>query len=172
MLGGCGGVVILDEVGPRFDYFDGDFSYANHKGAIYTDVGSNPFAVPQDRFHDQVLGLMQGQNSGPPATIVAHHTKQTHRPYRVVVLFNADQSIPVHDYCHGTSKVQTVAKTGWTQMYMVFCIGNDLKTHAARYVQGLNGTGDPRFGNLVQGVTLALIPIQDSENKGEDANVP
>ena len=42
MLSGCGGVVILDEVGPRWDYFDGDFAYANHKGLRLGHVDSPP----------------------------------------------------------------------------------------------------------------------------------
>ena len=112
---------------------------------------------------------MQGQNLGPPATFVTHHSKQTLPPYRVVVVFNAETYVSEYDMCRGVAKVPTAAQPGSLRMDMVFCIGDALKTHAAGYVQGLKGTGDPRFKKLVRGVTLALIPIQDAEDQGEPA---
>ena len=167
MLGGCSGIVVYDPPGPQTAFFDGDFEYATHKGAIVTEVRGNPFAMPRDRFRDAVLGHMKGANKGIPADFVAAASARTILPYKVVAAFNVDPATSADELCGGTAQTAAASAAG-ARLDMVFCFGDDVKTEVAGTATGVKSTNDPRFRELVRLVTLALIPAQDAEDAGDN----
>lgn len=168
MLGACSGIVVYDPPGPQTSFYDGDFEYATHKGAIVTEVRGNPFAMPTDRFRDLVLGHMKGANKGIPADFVAAASARTIVPYKVVAAFNVDPATSADELCGGTARTGAASAAG-ARLDMVFCFGDDVKTEVAGTAIGVKSTADPRFREFVRLVTLALIPAQDSEDVGETA---
>ena len=49
-VAGCADILVYEVSPPRLSYFDGDFEYATHKGAIVTKIGGDPFAIGSKRF--------------------------------------------------------------------------------------------------------------------------
>jgi len=47
-IAGCSLVVVEYLPGPRANYFDGDFEYATHKGAIDTMIAGHPFGLSKN----------------------------------------------------------------------------------------------------------------------------
>lgn len=167
LLGGCNAVMVNDNPGPRWAYFDGDFEYATHKGAIVTEIAGSPFSGDQKDFAKTVRDLMRDQVSGAPAEFVEEHGEKTVRPYKVVVAFNAPSDHDGHDFCSKGTETPSHRSAGSLSMAIAFCIGDSLKTEASGRVAGISGAGDAKFKALVQEVTRAMIPPQDAEDAGD-----
>ncbi len=168
ILGGCSGIVVYEYPGPQRSYYDGDFEYATHKGAIVTEVYGNPFPMPTDRFRDLVLAHMKDAANGPPASYVAAASQTTVASYKVVAVFNAATGSDTDDMCADGAAVTTTAPGPRVRLDLVFCLGDQVKTEVAGTVSGLTGTADPKFRALVRAVTHAMIPSQDAEDTGDD----
>lgn len=169
ILGGCAGsIVVYEYPGPQRSYWDGDFRYATHKGAILTEVHGNPFPMPMDRFRDLVLTHMKDAAKGPPASFVATASQGTVAPYKVVAVFNAATGSVTDDMCADGAAVTRTEAGPRVRLDMVFCLGDEVKTEVAGTVGGLTGTADPKFRDLVRAVTYAMIPSQDGEDTGDD----
>jgi len=172
-LGGCSSVWVDDLPPPRYSYNEGDFEYANHKGAILTQIVGNPFAIPDDQFRSAALAHMQGQNRGTPAKFVAAPSKETLAPYKVVAAFNMPANIDGYDLCKGPGALPPSPKrTGPVTLNMAFCFGDEIKSDARGSVYDLRGIDDPRFADLVRSVTQAMLPTGDGLDMFNDANPP
>jgi hypothetical protein len=171
LLSACNSVIIDDSPGPRYSYFDGDFEYATHQGAIVTEIAGNPFAGSSQDFGRTVRSYMHNQISGAPAEFVSEHGDKTVRPHKVVVAFNAPPNNDGHDICETGGKTPSSNTGGSLRMAIALCIGDSLKSDAYGSVSGVAGAGDARFKELVQGVTRAMIPAQDGEDAGDGGNV-
>ncbi len=167
LVGACNIVLVNDNPGPRWSYFDGDFEYATHRGAIVTEVTGNPFGGNQGSFANTVRSQMLNQVSGAPAEFVSAHGPKTVRPYKVVVAFNAPPNHDGHDLCQKGANTPSQPSSGTLRMGIAFCIGDSLKSDASGQVSGLTGIGDAKFMELVQEVTRAMIPPQDGEDVGD-----
>lgn len=172
-LAGCSAVTVEDAPPPRFSYTNGDFEYATHKGAIVTEVVGNPFGIARQAFQDRVLSLMKGQNRGRPADFVATGGDRTFAPYKVVAAFNMPPYISGHDLCKGSAALPPPRAGGSPlTLGMAFCIGDQLKTDAKGRAATVAGIDDPRFAQLVRGVTEAMIPTHDGLDDGDDGVEP
>ncbi len=171
ILGGCSGIVIYEDPGPQRAYWDGDFEYATHKGAIVTEIHGNPFPMPMDRFRDLVLVHMKDAAKGPPASFVATASQATVAPYKVVAVFNAATGSDTDDMCADGAAVPRTAPGPRARLDLVFCLGDQVKTEVAGTVSGLTGTADPKFPEFIRSVTHALIPSQDAEDTGDAGGV-
>lgn len=176
VLGACSGVIVEDNPGPRWSYFDGDFEFATHKGAIVAEVTGNPFGQSPEEFARIVRSYMRNQvRVSTPAEFVSAHSDHTVPPYKVVVAFNAPPAIGGHGLCKSGALTPSIASAGTIRTAIAFCFGDSLKSEASGRVSGVTGAADDKFRSLVQEVTLAMIPAQDSEDQGEGddgGNVP
>ncbi len=166
LLGGCSGIVVYEDPGPQRAYFDGDFGYATHKGAIVTEIYGNPFPVPSDRFRDLTLQHMTDAAKGPPARFVTAASPQTQAPYKVVAVFNAAPGSDADGMCADGAAEPRTAPGPVVRLDLAFCLGDQVKTEVAGTVGGLTGTADPMFREFVRAVTHAMIPAQDGEDTG------
>lgn len=172
-LGGCSNIWVSDSPPPRYGYNDGDFEYANHKGAIVTQIVGNPFNVPDDQFRAAALAQMQGQNRGTPAKFVLSPSNETLAPYKVVAAFNMPANVDGYDLCKGPGALPPSPKrTGPVTLGMAFCFGDEVKSDARGSVSNLRSIDDPSFAELVRQVTLAMLPSTDGLDTFGDANVP
>jgi hypothetical protein len=172
-LGGCSSVWVDDLSPPRYNYNNGDFEYATHKGAIVTQIVGNPFSIGDDQFRSATLAQMQGRNRGRPAKFVSAPSQETLAPYKVVAAFNMPPDITGYELCKGPGALPPSAKrTGQVTLGMAFCFGDDVKSDARGWVSDLRGIDDPRFAELVNRVTEAMLPARDGLDTFGDANPP
>ena len=167
-LAGCTGVVVNDMPGPRASYFDGDFEYATHLGAIVTQVAGNPFDIPAETFRDAVLRDMQGHARDGSGRFVAEPSNQTMAAYKIVAAFNMPPWVDGYVLCKGAASLPAPVKSpGETTLGMAFCFGDQLKSDVTGRVSGARSIDDQSFIDLVQRVTEAMIPPR--EDSGPDA---
>lgn len=171
LLAGCTAVITNDSPGPRANYFDGDFEYATHRGAMIAIVAGNPFGIPQDRFESAVRQAMQNNVSTGDANFVATENGQTLMPYKVVAAFNARPGISDDEVCRQGAQTPTAPTGDSLSARMVFCEGDSSKSGATAWISGVQAVSDEGFHDLVKQTTLAMIPFQDSEEQGE-SNIP
>lgn len=173
MLSACTGIVVYEFPGPQRSYFDGDFEYATHKGAILTEVHGNPFPMPADRFRDLVLAHMKNAPSGPPVSFVARPSREILLGYKVVAVFNAAPNSDSDGMCANGAAEPRTGPGASVRMDLVFCLGDEVKTEVAGKITSIKGVQDPLFREFVRRVTHAIIPVGDNEDQGEgDVNVP
>ena len=166
-IAGCSLVLVEDMPGPRANYFDGDFEFATHKGAIVTMVAGNPFGLPKDQFDDAVRRDLAKSVSIGTAKFVAAAGEQTVAPFKVVVAFNTASSIDNHDLCKQGANIPITPQTGEVNVKMAFCDGDNLKSGSTAWVGGASTAQDARFKDLVKQAAVAMLPAQDSEDVGE-----
>lgn len=166
-LGGCGLVSVDDAPAPRHSYFDGDFEYAAHKGAVLAEIAGNPFGMPPESFQTIVIDRMQGQTrASPGGHFVTAPNDQTIAPYKVVVAFNMPPNVDGHVLCRGTSNLPPPVQNGVNlTLDMAFCFGDGLKTDAKGRVAGVTGVDDPKFTELVRRVAYAMLPARDGMDR-------
>lgn len=166
---GCGNfdVVVYSVTGSPFSYFQGEFEYATHKGAIVADVGGNPFAITNDEFAALVRGHLHGATFSPDVDFVAGPSARTMPPYRVIAMFNAAPYIGPLDLCKDGTAVPTAAVKGKTRFNLVFCYGEHLKVETAGAAWGIAGPNDPKLRKLIRQVAITLIPLMNDKD-GDD----
>jgi hypothetical protein len=168
-LAGCSDVWVDDAPPPRYSYNNGDFEYANHRGAILTQIVGNPFNIPDDQFRRAALAYMQGQNRGTPAKFVLTPSTETLPPYKVVAAFNLPADYTGYELCKGPGALpRTPKRTGPVTLAMAFCFGDEVKSDARGSVADLRGINDPRFKELVNRVTEAMLPAGDGMEMFDD----
>ena len=168
-LSGCQFVMVEDSPGPRSSYYDGDFEYAGHKGAVYTIVRGNPFSGSQEKFAEIVRTTMKDQaRAGRPVSFIGKQNGTTYKPYKVVVGFNPGNR-DGDDLCKNPD--YPLSRSATTKVVMAFCFGDSLKSSSTGWVDGLKSVNDANFTKLVTETTNAMIPVQDSHDVGDGGNV-
>jgi hypothetical protein len=166
-IAGCSFVVVEDLPGPRANYFDGDFEYATHKGAIVTMVAGNPFGLPKQQFDDAVRRNLASSVIIGTAKFVADPSEETLAPFKVVVAFNTASSIDNYDLCEKGANTPIASHPGQMNVKMAFCDGDNLKSGSVAWVGGASSVDDRKFKDLVKQAAISMLPSQDGEDVGE-----
>lgn len=171
-VAGCADILVYEVSPPRLSYFDGDFEYATHKGAIVTNIGGDPFAIGSERFGALVRGHMQGASWGAPVEFTASASDRTVPPYKVVAMFNLKPSYDGDDLCRSMDGVETVPPSAARlRLDMAFCFGDAAKSMVWATARNLSGPDDPKFRTLIRDVTLLLIPTFTKQDTDDDTPV-
>ena len=157
-VAGCDGVVVQDAPAPRGNYYEREFNHAAAKGAVLTIVAGNPFGGSQEEFDSLVRKLMYGQNREQNADFVAAASERTSPPYKVVVAFNTQGGTSADNMCANPAGLQTVPDQKRLRVSMAFCYGDVSKSDTSGYVNGVTGTGDPKFASLIKQATYTMLP--------------
>ena len=160
-----------ERVGPGWTYYDGDLSYATHKGSIVTHIAGNPFGGSNSTFADTVRKMVYGQTTGRRVEFVVQAEKRSLTPYKVVLAFNAPPNIDGHDLCKSRDKTTTAGTSGTLRATIAFCEGDRLKSDAYAQAGGIGGAGDKKFLNVVQQITRSMVPPNGSDDSGGDSNI-
>jgi hypothetical protein len=166
-IAGCGFVLVEDMPGPRANYFDGDFEYATHKGAIVTMVAGNPFGLPKEQFDSAIRHDLANAVTIGTAKFVAAAGDETVPPFKVVVAFNTASSIDNHDLCQQGTNIPVAPHKGQMNVKMAFCDGDNLKSGSSAWVDGVATANDRRFKDLVKQAAISMLPSHDGEDAGE-----
>lgn len=172
LLGACSMVMVEDRVGPGWAYYDGDFAYATNKGAIVTRIAGNPFDGNPNVFADTVRSMMYGQTEGEAVYFVPEESERTLPPFKVVIAFNTPGAVDGFDLCEKGASTPTLPTGDVLRMAAAFCEGDRMKSDAYGRVGNVRDIADPRFRELVQRVTRAMIPPDGADDSGSDNNVP
>lgn len=154
----CDGIVISERTAPRLTYFEGDFEYAIHKGAILTEVGAGPFKMPADRFEAMVRDYMRGANQGPEVDFAPKASDKTLLPYKVVAAFNPKVFYDGDDLCGGVKTLEAEPPSQRLRVVMAFCFGDAAKSVVVGTAPEVSGPDDPELRALIRQVTLYLVP--------------
>lgn len=168
-LAACSSGIVVNE--PVFEqlYVDGDLEYAAQSGELRTEVYGNPYGMGGARFTSTVTGLMKGANLGREVTFTASPKGPGSGPYHAVMVFNAATGTSPHEVCSAPAKIPTGPRGTALTLLSGFCIGDTLLSTADGTTFGVAATEDPRFRELVRGVTLALFPAYDHHDVGGDS---
>ena len=161
IAGGCTGVVVQDDPGPRGGYVIGDFDYAAGKGAIETIVTGNPFGGPKQAFDERVRALMKHQNRGVPAEFVAGQSDRTDPLYKVVVSFNLPRAFPNYNMCKDSKALPSEQHPDRLDIAIAFCYGDQVKSDTTGWVENVRDIDDPKFAKLVRSATLYMLTDYD-----------
>lgn len=163
----CGGnMVLISEPVYQQLYTVEDFQLAALNGEIMTRVFGNPFAVPRDSFAGLVTGMMKGANLGREVIFTGTPAGRGSGYYHVALAFNPTPRTTADEICAGPPADPPV--TGPVTLLAAFCRSDGLKSTADGSAGNLSGPEDPRFRELVRGVTLALFPAYDHWDIGGD----
>jgi hypothetical protein len=164
---GCSAIFVEDIPGPRANYFDGDFEFATHKGAIVTVVAGNPFGSSKDQLDRLVRQDLDASVLIGTSKFVVAPGENTVAPFKVVVAFNTAPSISNSNLCALGANTPTVRQTGEVNVKMAFCDGDHLKSGSAAWVFGSSSVDDRKFRDLVKQAAVALLPLQDGEKQAK-----
>lgn len=169
VLAGCSAVVVQDAPPPRGFYQEREFDLATLKGAIVTLVLGNPFGEPKAEFDALVRKLMYGQNREQKAEFVASPGERTTPPYKVVVGFNVDRAVSPNTMCANPQGVATRPEEKRLRIDIAFCYGDRAKSDTSGYVDGVTGTSDPKFAELIRRATYTMLPDENLMNRERDS---
>ncbi len=166
---GCAGnlVLINDPVFQQL-YTVEDFSLAARNGEIMTRVFGDPFAAPREGFAARVTGMMKGANLGREVTYTGAPAGGGSGNYHVALAFNPTPRTTADEICAGPPSDPMASGAGPVTLLAAFCHGHGLRSTASGHARNLSGPDDPRFRELVRGVTLALFPAYDHWDIGGD----
>jgi hypothetical protein len=164
-LSACSGVRVIEIVGTQ-NYYNGAFEFATQSGSIKTIVLGSPFGKEAGPIDAVTTGYMKGANRGPVVTFEPARWTKPGNAFRVVVVFNGRVPFGHEAICKYGPDIGSDPGLATARMDAAFCQGDYLLSSAEGYVDGLTGPDDPRFGELVKAVTLALIPAIDYHQDG------
>lgn len=168
----CTDIIVYEVEPPSLSYYDGNFEYATHRGAILTRIGGNPFDMPADRFRALVRDHMRGANWGGPVEFTPQAGERTLPPYKVVAMFNLKRIYDSDDLCRGIDDVETVAPSPrGLRLNMAFCLGDAAKSAAWGTARNVSGPDDPKLRALIRQVTVLLVPTFTKQNTLDDSPV-
>lgn len=171
LVTGCASVRIYDANDGQ-NYYDGAFEYATQEGSISTVVLGSPVTAPGANFAQRATGLMTGATRGRLVTFQpADWTAPDIKTFRVVALFNGKQPFTDEDICKSAQSVNIEPVRATATLDMAFCQGPHLLSAASGSVNDLKSLDDPRFAELVRGVSLAMIPRADLNEISNDGSV-
>jgi hypothetical protein len=157
---GCSVVRIIDHEGGQ-NYYDGAFEFATLDGTIKTHVVGSPFAMPAPSFAQTVTANMKGAAPGRDVTFVPSSRNTTKHAFHIVVVFNGKNPLIETEVCQNADDVTTAPSPRTTVMFAVFCQDGHPLSYSTGYVDGLESPADPRFPQLVEQVSRAMIPGYD-----------
>ena len=157
---GCSSVRVIDHEGGQ-NYYEGAFEFATLDGTIRTHVVGSPFTKAVLFFAQTVTANMKGALPGRDVTFVPSSRNISKHAFHIVVVFNGRNPLVGTEVCQNADDVTTVPAPQTTVMFAVFCHDGYPLSYSTGYVDGLESLADPRFPQLVEQVSRAMIPSYD-----------
>lgn len=142
----------------------GTFQYAAGGRDMLVVPSGNPFAMPDDAFAQALTATMRNNNNGPDTRFVPAPTDTTRPGFFVLAGFNPPNGYPTNRDCVAPP-AQTAAVPAADNLFvtMVFCGSQTAMSWVIARGPWPDGPDDPRFVDLIQSSTRALIPTRDDD---------
>lgn len=157
---GCSVVRVIDHEGGQ-NYYDGAFELATLDGTIKTHIVGAPFENQGQSFARTVTAQMKGATRGREVEFIPSPRNTIKHAFHVVVVFNGKNPVIENEVCQNADEIGTSQAQSHTTMFAVFCQDGFPISYSEGHVDGLRSSEDPRFGQLVKQVSLAMIPGYD-----------
>ncbi|CAN0543718.1 unnamed protein product, partial [Laminaria digitata] len=154
---GCSVVRVIDHEGGQ-NYYDGAFEFATLDGTIKTHVVGSPFANTDASFVRSVTADMKTSTRGRDVEFVPSSRNTKKHAFHVVVVFNGKNPLIETEVCQNADEIETAPELKTTSMFAVFCQDGHPLSYSTGYVGNLSSPADPRFPELVQQVSRAMVP--------------
>jgi hypothetical protein len=108
-----------------------------------------------------VTANIKGALPGRDVTFVPSSRNISKHAFHIVVVFNVRNPLVETEVCQNADVVTIVPAPQTTVMFAVFCHDGYPPSYSTGYVDGLESPADPRFPQLLEQVSRAMIPGYD-----------
>jgi hypothetical protein len=169
-LGGCDGIVIVNDAMQQPNYHRGDETYAARNGAIRVQVEGTTFGLAREQFASEVVNRMRAAYSRHEIFTV-DASSATDPDYKIVMMFDPDPALSGESLCAASQPLPPVPRAPGesTSLRAAFCGGaKAISESGARVTGGVRGIDDARFSELIARTVNTLIPKDDyRQNSGK-----
>ncbi|MDJ0943514.1 MAG: hypothetical protein QNJ30_08620 [Kiloniellales bacterium] len=150
----------------REQWSRGKLGYAAAQGAMLTDIRGNPFTGPKAELDKAVTETMYGAHFGPLVRFVtqAEAPQGLKSPYRVVMLFNPEETTRSKELCTG-DPAPGAPTPGQVKIAAAVCSQDLLETAIWGRVAEVSGPDDAGFKALIRQMTMQLFPHQNPDDR-------
>jgi len=145
-----------------YSYSPRDIAYAGGSGELWTEIGGNPFAVPQADFDQAVTDAMYAAHAGPPTKFTTNPGPTARRMFHVRLLFNGPPSNSSL-ICAGPPPAVPAPSGGSFTLYAAFCQDADSLAFLQAQGDSFSSPTDPDFREFIRQVTAHLFPPQNPQ---------
>ena len=138
--------------------------YAAAQGAMLTEIRGNPFGGDKAALDKAVTETMYGAHFGPPVRFVTEAPQGLKSPYRVVMLFNPEETTNSKALCDG-DPAPGAGAPGAVKIAAAVCANDFMETSIWGTVAEVSGPDDPGFKALIRQMTMQLFPHQDTDDR-------
>jgi hypothetical protein len=170
ILTGCAEHTLLYDEIVRSRYSPTEFGWAAGRKDLRTVIHGDPFNMGQQRFDAATIATLNRYQPMPqPTTFTAEPGENANPHYRVVLVFN-DPNIVTFRLCREplTTATQKAEDDGVLYVAAAFCLNQGELTAVKGKVGNVAGVDDPKFGDLLGQIVLALFPPFDPNDDDND----
>ena len=141
--------------------------YAAGQGAVLTEIRGNPFDAPKSDVDAVITETMYKSHFGPPVPFVTQAPQDYKSPYRVVILFDPDETLNSDKLCKETPQPGP-SDPGLIRIAAAFCAQDIHETSVWGSVGRTADPNDPQFKALIRSMTTQLFPNEDPNRRDDD----
>ncbi len=141
--------------------------YAAGQGAMLTEIRGNPFEAPKSEVDAVITDTMYAAHFGPKVPFVTEAPQNYTSPYRVVIVFDPEESMEAKKLCSETPQPGP-PDPGQIRVVAAFCAQDIHETSIWGSVGKSADPNDPRFKQLIRIMTTQLFPNQDPNDQNDD----
>ena len=138
--------------------------YAAGQGAMLTEIRGNPFEAPKNEVDAIITDTMYGAHFGPRLPFVTKVPQDHKSPYRVVMLFDPEETMNSDKLCSETPQPGP-SDPERIRIAAAFCAQDLHETSVWGTVGRTADPNDPNFKSLIRNMTTQLFPSQDPNER-------
>ncbi len=146
-------------------------AYAAKEGGMLTEIHGNPFNAPKTEVDATIRETMYSSHFGPPVPFLAQVPEDHRSPYRVVMIFDPQETISYRELCTGDLEAGDPDRK-FIKVAAAFCARDIHETSVWGTVARSANPDDPKFKALIRKMTNQLFPVHEPNVRdGRNGNV-
>jgi len=158
-LSSCADIVTVNDPVTQPNYIMGEERYAARNGSIRVEVAGDTFGLAPEPFAERVVNQMR-RGYYRHDFFTREASSATDPRYKIVMMFNPAPGVSGHDLCAAPQPLPPQAPETRTSLLAAFCGGPVALSDVNGWVR-LSGVEDPKFAELIDGVTNHIFPRRD-----------